>query len=309
MSLLALSFRVQPDLCCFALAFLCPVQWREFRTFPLKAQGLLVWDVEPASPVVWDETCQTLGVSPWQADLQSRFVRLWKLKCLKLIPVLGRKKKQLMELVIGGKREGCLQEALVIEPIVVGRGQALLCSPNGTHRSPARCLPGIALNKTSRIPSSQSHVNPSQGSAGQEQELLWSSLRGSRGRGWCRALSAGRGPSCVPNGPRADGSLLGASSREQAGKAPGLKGRGFGEGDLGLFPSVGVTEGTHICINSSVPTNAYLCGIKANGFGFNTAGSDKCQCSLEFKTAFICKYPLLQNHTRNVFPVSRTGSG
>lgn len=98
-------------------------------------------------------------------------------------------------------------------------------------------------------------------------------------------------------------------SWEQAGKAPGLKGRGFGEGDLGLFPSVGVTEGTHICINSSIPTNAYLCGIKANGFGFNTAGSDKCQCSLEFKTAFICKYSLLQNHTRNVFPVSRTGSG
>lgn len=157
-----------------------------------------MWDVEPASPVVWDETCQTLGVSPWQADLQSRFVRLWKLKCLKLIPVLGRKKKQLMELVIGGKREGCLQEALVIEPIVVGRGQALLCSPNGTHRSPARCLPGIALNKTSRIPSSQSHVNPSQGSAGQEQELLWSSLRAMAGAGLCLQGEAPAGSQTAP---------------------------------------------------------------------------------------------------------------
>lgn len=67
-----------------------------------------------------------------------------------------------------------------------------------------------------------------------------------------------------------------------------------------MFPYVGVTEGTHICINSSVPTNAYLWGIKANGFGFNTAGSDKCQCSLEFKIDFICTYPLLQTQTRGV---------
>lgn len=76
-----------------------------------------------------------------------------------------------------------------------------------------------------------------------------------------------------------------------------------------MFLYVGVTEGTHTCINSSVPPNAYLCGIKANGLGFNTAGIDKCQCSLEFKIGFICKYPLLQNHSRNVFPVSRTGPG
>lgn len=207
-SLLVLSFQVQPGLCCFALAFLCPVQWREFRTFPLEVQGLLVWDVEPASLVVWDETRQTLGVSPWQAALQSRFIRVWKLKCLKLIPVLGRKKKQLMELVIGGKCEGCLQEALVIEPIIMGQGQALLCSPSGTHRSPTLYLPGIALNKTSTTSSSQNCVNPNQGSAGQEQELLWSSLRGSHSHGGCRAhptasaLSEGRGPSWVPHCPR-----------------------------------------------------------------------------------------------------------
>lgn len=107
----------------------------------------------------------------------------------------------------------------------------------------------------------------------------------------------GEAPAGSHTSPGADGALLAASSREQAGKAPGLKGRCSGEGDLELFPSVGVTEGTHICINFSVPMNAYLCGIKAKGFGFNTAGSDKCQCSLEFKTDFICKYPLLQNHT------------
>lgn len=70
---------------CFGISL--PTSCRQFRTFPLEARGLLVWD----------EACQTLGVSPWQAGLQSRFRRVWKSECLKLIPVLGRKKWQMMD--------------------------------------------------------------------------------------------------------------------------------------------------------------------------------------------------------------------
>lgn len=127
----------------FAWAFLCPVQSREFRAFPWEAQGVLVWDVEPGSPRVWDDA------RPWVrvlGELICRFVRVWKLKCLKLIPVLGREKKQMMGFIIGGKCKGCFQEALVTEPIILGQGQALLCSPGGTLRCPTLYLPGTALN-------------------------------------------------------------------------------------------------------------------------------------------------------------------
>lgn len=72
--------------------------------------------------------CQTSGVSPWQADLQPRFVRVWKLKCVELIPVLGRKRQQLMEFIVGDRCKGCPLEALVVEPLAMGQGR-LCCAP------------------------------------------------------------------------------------------------------------------------------------------------------------------------------------
>lgn len=59
-----------------------------------------------------------------------------------------------------------------------------------------------------------------------------------------------------------------------------LEKEGASEGNSGLFLCVGITGGASVCINLSVRLNAYLCGMKGNGFGFNTARSDKCQCSL-----------------------------
>lgn len=59
----------------------------------------------------------------------------------------------------------------------------------------------------------------------------------------------------------------------------GVLGRCFG-GVSELLSSVGTMRRGCICMNLSVPLNAYLCGIKENGLGFNTIGSDKYQRSL-----------------------------
>lgn len=65
-------------------------------------------------------------MSPWQADLQPTLVRVWKVESVELIPVLGRKKQQLLELLVGDKCKGCLLEALLMEPMAMGQGR--LCS-------------------------------------------------------------------------------------------------------------------------------------------------------------------------------------
>lgn len=70
-----------------------------------------------------DGTSGNRGINPWEADLLSRIINVWKLNCLKLIAVLVRKNKQMMSFVIGDTCKAHLQKPSMIypdwEPIII----------------------------------------------------------------------------------------------------------------------------------------------------------------------------------------------
>lgn len=60
--------------------------------------------------------------------------------------------------------------------------------------------------------------------------------------------------------------LLAASAEGQTEGRAALERDEFWRGELKLLRYVDTAGGTGICINSSVRLNAYLCGVKENGF-------------------------------------------
>lgn len=114
---------VQPGLCCLLWHFCAQFSAGSYpEPFP-RSSGVAA--VGCAAPEVWVRHARPrLGVLG-KADLQPRSLRVWKLKCVELVPVLGREKQQLMEPAVGDKCKGCLLGALVM---VLGQDK-LCCAP------------------------------------------------------------------------------------------------------------------------------------------------------------------------------------